>query len=132
MKSLKESIFGDVKDIVSSDIALIEPFINDNYEIDGTYTIKDGVVNVKGNVFLKNDDIKSLTNGTFRFGTVDGYFLCYNRLGRRPALKGTPNLVSLEDGPEKVGGNFWCDECDSLTVTPQDRKKYKIQMRTFV
>ena len=119
MKSLKESIFSDVEDIVNSDSALIEQFINDNYEIDGTYiiegsyTIKDGVVDVKGSVGVKNVDIKSLTNGTFRFGTVVGDFYCVH----------CHNLKSLEGGPEKVGKNFNCVGCDgfkSLEGVPKE------------
>ena len=39
MKSLKESIFDDVEDIVNDDTVLIEQFLKDNYEIDGTYII---------------------------------------------------------------------------------------------
>ena len=106
MKSLKESIFSDVDDIANNDTVLIEQFLKDNYEIDGTYTInKDGTVDVDGYVLVKNKDIKSLTSGLFRFGTVEGDFLCTS----------CPNLVSLKGAPEEVRGTFDCSFCDSLT-----------------
>ena len=46
MKSLKESIFDDVEDIVNDDTVLIEQFLKDNYDIRGTYIIKNGVVDL--------------------------------------------------------------------------------------
>ena len=57
MKSLKESIFDDVEDIANNDTILIEQFLNDNYEIEGSYTIKDGVVDVNGNIIVKNNKL---------------------------------------------------------------------------
>ena len=63
MKSLKESIFDDVEDIVSNDSVLIEQFLKDNYDIVGTYTInKDGSVDVKGTVEVKNVKIVGFDN----------------------------------------------------------------------
>ena len=138
MKSLKESIFDNVEDIVSNDTVIIEQFLKDNYEIRATYNInKDRTVDVKGHVKVKNKKIESLTSGLFRFGTVDGDFLCTS----------CPNLVSLKGAPTEVGGGFYCNECDNLVslegapkkvesiyykgckklkITDQDRKKYKI------
>ena len=75
---IKESIFNDIKDIVSNDTVLIEQFLKDNYEINGSYTIKDGVVDVEGHVTVKDINIESLTNGIFRFGKVGGDFDCCN------------------------------------------------------
>ena len=68
MKSLKESIFDDVEDIVNDDTALIEQFLKDNYEIRGTYSI-DGknVVNVDGTIWLMNKSVKAIRNGDFQF-----------------------------------------------------------------
>ena len=106
MKSLKESIFSDIDDIASNDTALIEQFLKDNYNITGSYTIKDDVVDVKGDVTVKNKNIESLTNGLFRFGTVRGCFYCVR----------CTKLKSLEGAPEKVGKNFNCHDCYNLTI----------------
>ena len=79
---VKESIFDNVEDITNSDAALIEQFLKDNYEIDGTYIIdgsydiNNNVVDVKGHVKVKNKKIESLTNGLFQFGKVGGSFIC--------------------------------------------------------
>ena len=104
MKSLKESIFNNVNDIASNDTVLIEQFLKDNYEIDGTYKIDGDVVDVKGDVEVKNKKIESLTNGLFRFGVVSKDFDCAF----------CPGLVSLEGAPEEVGGRFYCYECAKL------------------
>ena len=102
----------------SSHFALIEQFLNDNYKIDGTYTINnDNTVDVDGTVKVKNRELESLTNGLFRFGIITHRFHCIN----------CPNLKSLEGAPKKVGGYFWCDDCKNLMITDQDRKKYKIK-----
>ena len=126
MKTLKESIFSDIEDIVKNDTALFEQFLKDNYQIDGTYIIKNGVIDVKGDVRVKNKHIKSLTNGLFQFGVVSGDFDCCNCINLK-TLKGAPkevgenfwcdccsSLTSLEGAPEKVGGCFYCEECDDL------------------
>ena len=138
---VKESIFDNVEDITNSDAALIEQFLKDNYEIDGTYiiegsyTIKDNVVDVKGSLEVKNEKIKSLTNGLFRFGKVGGNFDCYRcknltSLGGAPEEVGRvfwcafcPNLKSLEGGPELVGDDFNCFACSSLTSLEGAPKK---------
>ena len=125
---IKESIFNDIKDIVSNDTALIEQFLKDNYDIRGSYTIKDNVVDVKGHVIVKNEKIESLTNGLFRFGTVNGNFYCTG-CPKLKTLEGAPKevgrsfycynchkLTSLEGAPEKVGKDFCCFECDGLKI----------------
>ena len=127
MKSLKESIFGDIEDIVNNDTVLIEQFLKDNYEIDGTYNIKDGAVDVTGDVEVKNKKIESLTNGLFRFEAVSGGFYCFD-CSNLKSLKGAPrkvgdgfdchdcrNLKTIKDAPKEVGGNFWCYSCWELT-----------------
>ena len=139
MKSLKESIFGDIEDIVSNDTVLIEQFLNDNYDIHGTYNIDGNVVNVDGQIYVKNMNIESLTNGIFQFGKVDGSFYCH-KCKNLKSLEGAPRKVgkafychschklkSLEGAPEKVGGNFWCSGCRNLKITDQDRNKYKLE-----
>ena len=57
---VKESIFDNVEDITNSDAALIEQFLKDNYIIEGSYTIKDNVVDVKGSLEVKNEKIHDL------------------------------------------------------------------------
>ena len=116
MKSLKESIFDNVEDIVNNDTVLIEQFLRDNYKITGSYIIKGGVVDVKGDVTVKNKNIESLTNGLFRFGTVQGCFYCVR----------CTKLTSLKGAPEEVGGNFVCHYCHNLTsLSGAPRKVWK-------
>ena len=103
---IKESIFDDVEDMVNNDAILIEQFLKDNYKITGSYIIKGGVVDVKGDVTVKNKNIESLTNGLFRFGTVQGCFYCVR----------CTKLTSIEGAPEKVGKNFNCHDCYNLTI----------------
>lgn len=112
MKSLKESIFDNIDDIVSNDPLIhktIEQFLRDNYKIAGSYTIKNGVVDVNGSVYVKQRNISnpliSLVNKLFRFGNVSGSFDCCFQT----------KLASLEGAPEKVGGSFSCNWCESLT-----------------
>ena len=76
MKSLKESIFDDIDDILSNDTAIIDQFLKDNYEFRGTYTIKDNTVDVDGTIWLMNKSVKAITNGVFQFGKVKGCFYC--------------------------------------------------------
>ena len=126
MKSLKESIFSDVEDIVNSDSALIEQFINDNYKIEGSYTSKDGVVDVKGTIRLTNRNAEFLTNGAFQFGTVSGvvsYFKCRklksllgspSKVGKGFYCYSCSSLKSLEGAPREVGADFSCVDCESL------------------
>ena len=135
---IKESIFDDVEDIVNDDTVLIEQFLKDNYKITGSYIIKGGVVDVKGDVTVKNKNIESLTNGLFRFGTVHGCFYCVG-CTKLTSLKGAPektnsdfycsdcpNLTSLEGAPEEVGGNFVCHYCHNLTsLSGAPRKVWK-------
>ena len=90
MKSLKESIFSDVEDIVNDDTVLIEQFLKDNYEIRGTYTINKGnIVNVDGTIWLMNKSAKAISNGVFQFGKVKGCFYC-SECKKLTSLKGAP------------------------------------------
>ena len=126
MKPLKESIFDDIDDIVNNDTLLIDEFIKKNYEIrrgtyvinkdrdiGASYTIKDGVVDVEGNVDVKNLKLKTLTDGLFRFGKVSGSFDCSDCC----------NLTTLEGAPEEVGWRFYCTNCSKLTSLEGAPKK---------
>ena len=115
MKSLKEYIDEGLLDRVKNKEvnhdALIKEFLEANYDIRWcSYTIKNikrkFIVDVKGNIMVKNKDITSLTNGLFEFNLVEGEFLCSY----------CKNLISLEGAPEKVGGTFECYNCKALTT----------------
>ena len=108
MKNLKEyiceSLLDDEEDLVDNDDAIIRNFLEKNYAIRGTYTIKDGIVDVDGSIHNESLDMKSITNGLFKFGYVDGNFI----------IRLCPSLKSLEGAPEKVGMDFRCYGCKSL------------------
>ena len=128
--SLTEGLLDRVKNKEVNHKAIIDEFLKENYDIQGSYTIKetkDGfIVDVKGNADVKNRNIVSLTNGLFEFGIVDGGFTCQGCKSLR-TLEGAPkevrgwfdcieckSLRTLEGAPEKVSGTFYCDECKSL------------------
>lgn len=96
-----------------SDRKDIEYFCRKNDVFNYTIT-EDGLLDVHGNVDLSRN---KLTKLPLRFGEVTGYFKCvYNRL---TSLEGCPhtvgsdfdcsdnNLVSLEYGPKKFGGEYY-------------------------
>ncbi len=92
------------------------------------YEIVDGLVNVDGDVDLRN---KSLTKIPIKFGRVSGGFYCNSN--KLVSLEGAPNsvgsdfdchsnkLVSLEGAPNSVGGDFYCynGKLVSLEGAPQ-------------
>jgi hypothetical protein len=104
----------------------IREFLTDFYEFSADYEIVDGVVNTRGDVTL----IGKLTNLGAKFGTVGGYFHCFNN--QLTSLEGTPRtvggyfncnrnkLTSLEGSPETVGGSFFCydNQLTSLEGSP--------------
>ena len=132
MKTLKlcfESLLDD-DDVflgTKNDKKVIEEWIKNNYVFSGKLTISnDLVVNCSGRVNVKNRNIKSLTNGMFRWGKIDGEFVCSN-CDNLTSLEGAPksvwgyfncsnckNLKSLEGAPEEVDGSFLCYQCKSL------------------
>jgi len=79
------------------------------------YTVVDGLVNVDGDVDLRN---KSLTKIPIKFGHVSGGFYCNSN--KLTSLEGAPQsvgsdfdchsnkLTSLEGAPQIVGGGFYC------------------------
>ena len=79
MKSLKERIIesllddeDEVFDSVKENI--IKEFLETNYKIRGSYTIKEiknkFVVGIEGNVVVKNKNIAALTNDFFEFESI--------------------------------------------------------------
>lgn len=115
--------------------------ITKGYNSDGTYEIivskNDCIVNVNGDVRMRQTrgGYNSLTNGMFRFGTINGHFHAnYQNLKN---LEGSPRVVTIEfsiehnnceftceGGPDKVGGIRLGANCISLEGMPQDAGKY--------
>ena len=138
MKSLKEHILEGILDIENninidtSEMAkdVIEKFLKDNYNISGSYTIKETksgfIVDVEDDVRVINKDITSLTNEFFEFGVVSRHFDC-SGCKTLQSLNGAPkevkwefncvncnSLKTLEGAPQKAG-SFDCRRCNSLT-----------------
>ena len=89
--------------------------LEDYFEINGTYELKDGVCNVKGSVNL----IKRVEKLPVKFGIVTGDFNCsYNNL---TDLKNSPKVIdydfycesnkikTLENFKSQFEGHFYCD-----------------------
>ena len=93
---------------------IIMRFISDNYwtlpesvtirldEDAGVY-----IVDINGPVALGNKKLKSLTNGIFRFGTINGSFFCV----------GSDYLENLDGRPHTVKGSFVCANCKNIKDT---------------
>ena len=121
MKSLKEYIneglLDHVKNKEVNHEVVVDEFLKANYNINGSYIIKKTkkgfIVDVKGDVEVKNINITSLTNEFFEFGKVSGNFDCY----------GCKLLISLEGAPKKVGRSFYCTGCESLKTLECAPKK---------
>jgi hypothetical protein len=129
--SLTEGLLDRVKNKEVNHEVIVKEFLEANYKITGSYTIKETkgkfIVDVKGEVKVKNRDITSLTNGLFEFGEVSRDFDCAICKSLK-TLKGAPKIVwwnfncsgckslkTLDGGPEKVGWTFCCSKCDLLT-----------------
>lgn len=70
---------------------------------------------------LEIKKITSLTNGTFVWTTVDGFFI----------VRFCNYLKSLEGAPEKVGGVFNCSNCKG-NFTEEDVKKVSNVNRNII
>lgn len=133
---LNESLLDDEEELVNDETTVIEQFLKDNYKIDGTYTIKDGVVDIKGRIALINEKIEYLTNNLFSFGKISGSFVAGDdRKINIKSLKGAPKevgiftinrskITSLEGCPEIVEYcNFeYNDELLNLKGAPKSLK----------
>ena len=136
MRSLYESLFDIDDNIDNVDKSIkdqIKQFLNDNFTNVSKCKIsekpnKDGKFEVSSNsdVRVKNEQITSLTNGSFIWTYIKGEFNCFN-CKSLISLEGAPkevggdfdcsyckSLISLEGASEKVGGDFYCNYCDSL------------------
>lgn len=138
MKTLKDHILEGILDIennINVDMTedVIKDFLEENYDIRRcSYTIKNikrkFIVDVKGNIMVKNKDITSLTNELFEFGSVSENFNCHacesltslqgapKEVGGRFCCNWCNSLKNLEGAPKKVGGDFDCAHCDNLTT----------------
>ena len=112
---------------VEHDKRIVEEWIKHNYFFTGKLFISDDLdVHCSGEVHIENKSIESLTNGLFRWGTVNKAFCCANCENLK-SLEGAPekvgddfcchscvNLKSLEGAPEEVDGYFYCSRCEKL------------------
>jgi len=92
------------------------------------WTLKDGLVDVNGDVRLSYEN---LTRLPLQFGRVTGHFFCDNN--QLTTLVGAPQavvgdfycndneLTTLEGGPKEVGGDFLCNynQLTTLEGAPQ-------------
>ena len=115
--SLNEGLLDRVKNKEVNHEAVVKEFLEANYEIKGSYTIKKTkkgfTVDIKGDIYVKNTNIVTLTNEFFEFGKVSGNFDCY----------GCKLLTSLKGAPKKVGRSFYCTGCESLKTLEGAPKK---------
>ncbi len=93
---------------------IIMRFISDNYwTLPESVTIRSDentgmyIVDINGPVALGNKKLKSLTNGIFRFGTINGSFFCV----------GSDYLENLDGRPHTVKGSFVCVNCKNIKDT---------------
>ncbi len=126
--------------LVDDNTVLIEQFLNDNYNINGSYIIKNNTVDVYGCIQVKMNAsaaLRSLTNGLFKFGRITHSFYCM-QCNLIKNLKGAPKevggdfncagcwkLKTLKWSPKEVGGGFDCSQCFSLTSLKGCPKKVR-------
>ena len=142
MKNLKECIIESIFDVEDNidnvDESIkdqIKQFLNDNFKNASKCKIsekpnKEGKFEVSsnGDIEVKNQQITSLTNGSFIWTNIKGDFICSD-CNLLKSLEGAPkevgrdfscgycNLItSLEGAPKEVGGDFSCEYCTSLTT----------------
>lgn len=141
---ISESLLNNVEDSMQAGdtYAVVKEWLEENYNISScTYDIvtakNDCVVNVNGDIRMKviRDGHPTLTNGMFRFGTVNGHFSAnYQSLKN---LEGSPRVVTgkftidnnaceftCEGGPDKVYGIKLGTNCISLEGMPQEVESF--------
>ena len=148
MKNLKnyiiESVFDIDNNIDNIDESIkdqIRQFLNDNFKNASKCKISEKPnkygkfeVSSNGDIEVKNQQITSLTNGSFIWTNINGNFSCdfcdslkYLEGATKEVSKNfccdfCKSLKSLEGAPEKVGEDFSCSEC-GLAFTTKDVKK---------
>lgn len=146
MKTLKESLLGDMNDVMAAGdegiYEAVKKFLWDNYY--GSYIIhkkpnKDGMyeVSAESRIVVKNKDITELTNGLFIFRDSKNEFDC-SHCHNLTSLKGSPRitgqfncsycpkLTSLKDGPEKVYNTYYCNNCGLTSLEGSPKINYEI------
>lgn len=143
---INESILADVETTINNgDIyTTVEEWLTSHYNIKGTYNINitkdDCVIDVNGDIRMQvpmrgRPDHTALTNGMFRFGTVNGHFDAnYQDLKN---LEGSPRVVTgkftidnnnceftCEGGPDKVYSIKLGSNCISLEGMPQEVESF--------
>ena len=141
---ISESILNNVEDSMHAGdtYAAVKEWLEENYNISKcTYDIvttkNDCVVNVNGDIRMQvvRGGKPNLTNGMFRFGTVNGHFDAnYQSLKN---LEGSPRVVTgkftidnnnceftCEGGPDKVYGIKLGTNCISLEGMPQEVESF--------
>ena len=109
----EDEVFDGAKEGV---ISIIKDFLKTNYAIPSSYTIKETksgfVVDVKGNIMLKNRKAKHLTNGLFEFGKIKGDFIV-----------SSCDIIDFVGGPKEISdGDLsiqFCDDLESLEGCPK-------------
>lgn len=91
---LIESLLDDEEELINDETSVIESFLKDNYKIKGTYTIKNGIVDIDGDITLTNNKLEYLTNDFFSFGKVIGKF--------EAGGDGKINIKSLKGAPKEA------------------------------
>ena len=147
---LYESLLDDEDDLISNNDALIHQFLKDNYKIDGTYTIENGIVDVNGSITLTNYDLEYLTNELFSFGKITGNFSAGGvRSVKIKSLKGAPRIAgaftvirskikSLEGGPIETRdyniyyNNYITDLISSPKIVNGDFKCYNCDSLKYI
>ena len=117
-KYIIESLLDDESDIDDrASIELVEEFIKANYAVKrSNYDIRveNGkcIVDVKGNIMLKNRKAKHLTNGLFEFGKIKGDFIV-----------SSCDIIDFVGGPKEISdGDLsiqFCDDLESLEGCPK-------------
>ena len=109
-------------------------FLDKYVGVNGTWKLNPGTgkIDIDGAFFchyegLKDEDFLGLSFGTVsRYFTVEGNFLqdmsmTPRRVGDSFTISGNRNIRSLKGGPEYVGGNYVCMDCnlESLEGAPE-------------
>jgi hypothetical protein len=109
-KYIKESLLDDDLIDKKSPEKLIIDFIKRIYDVRENQLVvrkekSEYVVDCNGYVYVSDKNIKSLTEGLFKWGVIRNSFNCSY----------CKNLTSLEGAAEKVGDSFNCSYCENLT-----------------
>lgn len=109
-------------------------FLDKYVGVNGTWKLnsRTGKIDIDGAFFCHYEDLKDEDFLGLSFGTVSGYFtvegnslrdisITPRRVGKNFTISGNENIGSLKGGPEYVGGNYVCMDCnlESLEGAPK-------------